>query len=247
MAFNQLSSKILPIFLDNKYSPQEDIRLFVNAEFLRIKSSHPSAGSLPHNWPPASDVDDIVETSSDQFIYAAAVMNYIGHASTVPTLSLQRVKGIIPPANNTPFTRLDSIYTCILSRADDLEATRSILSMKLLGANSDLVVDASEVDLLQAYDSRFTDIVIESCIAELSAIAQLTEYGNLEFYHASMTDHLLDRSRSGVHWIDIQAFHEKALVAFWHTHTLHLIVFPLCVIFLTRLQLDIMDVCSYTC
>ncbi|KAF5310011.1 hypothetical protein D9619_010168 [Psilocybe cf. subviscida] len=132
MAFNELSLPAQTIFLDEQYSPEKDIRVFVTAEFKRIKASHPSAHFLGGDWPPTSDVEEIVRKSSGQFIFAATVMRYLSHPSTVPSLSLERVRGIVPAGKNSPFTHLDSIYTFILAQADDPEVMRDVLSVMLL-------------------------------------------------------------------------------------------------------------------
>ncbi|KAF5324198.1 hypothetical protein D9619_011158 [Psilocybe cf. subviscida] len=40
-AFNEISSPCLQLFLDEQYSPERDIRLFVNAQFERVRNIHP--------------------------------------------------------------------------------------------------------------------------------------------------------------------------------------------------------------
>ncbi|KAF5321904.1 hypothetical protein D9619_001833 [Psilocybe cf. subviscida] len=186
MTFNQLSSHAQTIFLDEQYSPEDDIRRFVTAEFDRIKLSHPSARSLPHDWPLFSDAEGIVRKSSGQFIFAATVMRYIAHASTVPSLSLERVKGIVPSGKNSPFAHLDSIYTFILSQVDDLDATLIMFFLSIAEPGYPL-------KCLSDYNPHYTDALVESCASELSAIVQLTYGGVLKFYHASLPDFLVDQ------------------------------------------------------
>ncbi|KAF5321914.1 hypothetical protein D9619_001836 [Psilocybe cf. subviscida] len=212
MAFNQLSLDAQTIFLDGQYSPEKDIRRFVTAEFDRIKVSHPSARSLPRDWPLTSDVEGIVTKSSGQFIFAATVMRYIAHASTVPSLSLERVKGIVPNGKNSPFAHLDSVYTFILSQVDDLDATLAMFSLSIAEPNFSL-------KCLCDYNPRYTHALVESCASELSAIVQLSPEGVLDFYHASLPDFFVDQARSGKYWIDIDVFREKMLIAFWEKPT----------------------------
>ncbi|KAF5317782.1 hypothetical protein D9619_012522 [Psilocybe cf. subviscida] len=208
MIFNQLPSTACSIFLGKKYSPQNDIRIFVQAEFDTLKVSHPSKGSLPSAWPSSSDVDAIIAKSSGQFIYAATVMRYISHPSIVPTLGLERVMGFVPVVNNSPFANLDSIYTFILGRVSDADAMRDILSMKMVPRSLNL----SDMQLLSWYNSRYNSALIESCVSELSAIIKLDEDGYVQFYHASLDDFLRDQARSGPYWIDVDAFRAKVLV-----------------------------------
>ncbi|KAF5310270.1 hypothetical protein D9619_010151 [Psilocybe cf. subviscida] len=211
MAFNQLSSPAQTIFLDEHYSPEKDIRIFVIAEFDKIKASHPSAHSLGNDWPPASDVEEIVRKSSGQFIYAATVMRYVSNPSTVPSLSLERVRGIAPAGKNSPFTHLDTIYTFILAQADDPDVTREVLSAALLPE-----FYFSHTSLLCHYNSFYSQALVESYISQLSAIAQLIPHDNvISFYHASLADFLVDPDRSGVYWVDVDAFRKKLLIGLW--------------------------------
>ncbi|KAF5310019.1 hypothetical protein D9619_010162 [Psilocybe cf. subviscida] len=210
MAFNRLSSPAQTIFLNEEYSPEKDIRVFVTAEFDEIKASHPSARLLDRDWPSPTDVEAIICKSSGQFIYAATVMRYISRPSTVPSLSLQRVQGIVPAGKNSPFTHLDTIYTFILAQADDPEVMHDVLSVTLLTE-----IESEHTMLLDHYNSRNSRAVMESCISQLSAIVQLTEDGGINFYHASLTDFLVDPDRSGIYWVDVDAFRVKLLIGLW--------------------------------
>ncbi|KJA17018.1 hypothetical protein HYPSUDRAFT_100881, partial [Hypholoma sublateritium FD-334 SS-4] len=71
-----LSDITLPLALDDKYLPDDDIRVFLNDSFDEIKRTHPFAHLLDSNWPTASEVEEIVEKSSGQFIYASVVIKF---------------------------------------------------------------------------------------------------------------------------------------------------------------------------
>ncbi|KAF5310014.1 hypothetical protein D9619_010165 [Psilocybe cf. subviscida] len=211
MAFNRLSSPAQTIFLNEEYSPENDIRVFVTAEFDEIKASHPSAHLLKGNWPLPLEVEEIVHKSSGQFIYAATVMRYISRPSTVPSLSLQQVQGVMPAGKNSPLTYLDSVYTFILAQADNPAVMREVLSITLLPE-----IDSEHARLLHHYgNSRNSQALIESCISQLSAIVQLTGGENIIFYHASLADFLVDPERSGIYWVDVAAFRVKLLIGLW--------------------------------
>ncbi|KAF5317664.1 hypothetical protein D9619_012513 [Psilocybe cf. subviscida] len=132
MSFNQLASPPQSIFLDDKYCPEDDIRLFVTAEFEKIRAFHPHATLLDADWPSEAHILGIVRKSSGQFIYAATVMRFIAHSSAVPSLSLERVQGVLPATGNGPFSHLDAVYMHILNQAADRQATRDILASKFL-------------------------------------------------------------------------------------------------------------------
>ncbi|KAF5324133.1 hypothetical protein D9619_011304 [Psilocybe cf. subviscida] len=127
MSFKRLSTPFLPLYLNDDYSPETDIRLFITDEFKKVKSTHLLAYTLDETWPSVEDIDGIVEKSSGQFIYAATVMRFISNSSASPMLSLGKVQGVSESAGtSSPFSQLDAIYTYILSRADDQQALKDI-------------------------------------------------------------------------------------------------------------------------
>jgi hypothetical protein len=222
MTFNQLSSHAQTIFLDEEYAPEDDIRRFVTDEFDTVKASHRNASSLKDDWPPSADIEDIVRKSSGQFIYAATVMRHISRPSTVPTLSLEQIQGIVPATNNSPLADLDSVYTFMLSRASDEDTMRNILAADILLKSLILLYSdmMTITDVLQYYDSRYRQSSVESCVSELSAIMELTPSGDLKFYHASLPDFLADQTRSGEYWLDADAFRTAFLVSLWEKPTM---------------------------
>ncbi|KAF5312522.1 hypothetical protein D9619_003563 [Psilocybe cf. subviscida] len=137
MAFKQLASPVQSIFLDDQYSPEKDIRIFVTGEFDKIKKSHNLAHTLGDSWPSVDDTEAIVRKSSGQFIYAATVMRFLSNSSASPMLSLERVKGIVRVTKNPPISQLDAIYSYILSQADDQEAVKDFLAAKLFHNTDD--------------------------------------------------------------------------------------------------------------
>lgn len=225
-AFRSLTSPMLSIFLGDQYAPEADIQLFVETEFNKIRMSHPHAAMLERDWPSESQVRAIVVKSSGQFIYAATVMRFISRSSTVPSLSLERVTGIFPLGKNSPFTHLDAVYTYILEQVQDQQAIRDILSSKLLddklsnvysvpyrGTNRTHYLPPTN-EFLQYYDARYTEALFTSCISDVTAIVRLQD-ARIVFYHASLTDFLLERSRSGHFYVDIKTFAAKVLPNIW--------------------------------
>ncbi|KAF5324163.1 hypothetical protein D9619_011114 [Psilocybe cf. subviscida] len=131
-AFNDLSSALLPLYLDGEYANERDIRVFVNDQFEKIRKTHPLAHTLNTTWPSFRDSENIVTKSSGQFIYAATVMRFLSDSSASPVLSLERVKGVAQIATKSPFSQLDTIYTYILSQVDDQPALKNILHAHFL-------------------------------------------------------------------------------------------------------------------
>lgn len=220
--FNRIDASLFRLYLDNQYSPENDIRLFVEDELDQIKATHPLGHKLGENWPSVRDVDDIVTKSSGQFIYAAVVMRFIAHSSDSPILSLQRVQDAAARTkSNSPFSQLDAVYDYILSQVEDQEALQDILNTQLLVRRSFSTTDPVYdpviplMPLLNLYKPKYTEAIISSCLANLTPIAQYTHNNRLLFHHASFPDYLLDQSRSGDRFVDHQTFRVKLVPAMW--------------------------------
>ncbi|KAF5309487.1 hypothetical protein D9619_012437 [Psilocybe cf. subviscida] len=224
--FNGISSPFLSLYLDDKYRPERDIRTFVNDKFKRVRRTHPLAYTLDPAWPSAEDVEDIVKKSSGQFIYAATVMRFIMDSSASPMLSLARVRGAAQTSVNlkSPFSHLDTIYTYILSQVDNQEVLKDILRAQLLilghsePSGSSVGVSYNQpmlADILQAYNPEYTKGIVQSCLADLTPIAQYTRHRKLLFHHASFPDYLRDKSRSRGYFVDIDLFNCKIQPELW--------------------------------
>ncbi|KAF5321322.1 hypothetical protein D9619_002042 [Psilocybe cf. subviscida] len=213
MTFNEIGSSNDSIFLDENYHPSRDIRLFVAAEFDKVKRTHHLGRTLDGDWPSDADVDEIVEKSSGQFIYAATVMRFISSSSASPAHSLDRVRGIRPIVKNSPFAELDAIYTHILSQVEDWGSAKNILAGQLIlptvKASDAMMGLRCTIDLLLA-PLGLTQSDIESNLSDLVAVVQYSrETENVVFYHASLRDFLCDESRSKALYIDLVLFAEK--------------------------------------
>ncbi|KDR78448.1 hypothetical protein GALMADRAFT_22103, partial [Galerina marginata CBS 339.88] len=65
------------LVLDDKYHPDDDIRLFLVESFESVKRTHELRVLLPPVWPSNNDIDSLVRKSSGQFIYAATVVKFV--------------------------------------------------------------------------------------------------------------------------------------------------------------------------
>lgn len=231
-AFNGFLSSLLPLYFDDNYSPSRDTLVYVNNQFTNVRMTHPLAHTLGASWPSVENVDDIVNKSSGQFIYAATVMRFLSDSSASPTLSLERVLSLAKIATKSPFAHLDAIYTYILSQVDDQEALKDIMRAQLLihEFNSDVGL----AKLLRIYTPRYTREMVQSCLANLTSTAQYTDDDKLLFYDASFPDYLLDKSRSSNYFVDIDIFNFTILPAVWKcigtTHAckcICLLIFPI--------------------
>ncbi|KAF5326717.1 hypothetical protein D9619_004068 [Psilocybe cf. subviscida] len=212
MSFNEVGSCAESIFLDENYRPSDDIRLFVVAELARIKNTHHLGRTLDEHWPSKSNVNEIVDKSSGQFIYAATVLRFIASSSASPAHSLGKVLGLRPVAKSSPFAQLDAIYTYILSQVEDWEPAKDILAAKIFSTQNHGEFRYILTPILCSLGYAVDDI--DSHTSDLVAIVQFKHQPNrLQFYHASLGDFLCDSTRSGVYHIDLTAFTERLAIA----------------------------------
>ncbi|KAF8171692.1 hypothetical protein BJ912DRAFT_820821, partial [Pholiota molesta] len=85
-----------------------DIRRFLVDKFGEIKQNHRLKHYLPINWPPASSLEEIVDKSSGQFIFASVVINYLSSPRSNPARQLEVIRGIRlrDPSSQNPFAHL---------------------------------------------------------------------------------------------------------------------------------------------
>ncbi|KAF8957578.1 hypothetical protein BDZ97DRAFT_1706795 [Flammula alnicola] len=115
------------LVLDNSFHPDDDIRLFLQDSFLRIKNTHPKMRYIPADWPLSKVIESLVRKASSQFIYAATVMRYTSSIRHIPTNRLDVILGLRPAHNDTPFAELDVLYMHIMSSLDEVESALLII------------------------------------------------------------------------------------------------------------------------
>ncbi|KAF6756424.1 hypothetical protein DFP72DRAFT_894255 [Ephemerocybe angulata] len=115
------SNTTLKLFLDDKYNPDADIELFLNAKFAEMRRRY----HLPTSWPTPEQMSTLVEKSSGQFIYAATALRFIGDGAQLPQDQLNIVLGLVIENHSecNPFQELDALYLHILQACPDPLAT----------------------------------------------------------------------------------------------------------------------------
>ncbi|KAF6765841.1 hypothetical protein DFP72DRAFT_207543 [Ephemerocybe angulata] len=197
------------LFLDNKYNPDADIRLFYEAKFSSIRRRF----NLPPNWPSIEDVLQLVANASGQFIYAATVMRFVEGpppgsqdvAPAVPGLRtphprLERILELrtrVHSPNVRPLEALDMLYDSVVRTCSE-----PLLSMKWLGVIHIYGAGGS----LPHIPARLLRLWIEETPGEevcvlgpLSSLISIPSDPNCDelysFHHKSFVDFFEDRSR----------------------------------------------------
>ncbi|KAF8996365.1 hypothetical protein BDQ17DRAFT_1364570 [Cyathus striatus] len=180
-----------------------DIEVYLKSEFDKMKKTHTLATYLStnSNWPLDMDIWTLVNRSSGQFIYASTVMKYIAKDDGDPE-SMENM------SDENPFAQLDALCNYILSSAvsktkGGKDTILTILQVILLSK----IDSANDIKLFTATTvANFLGIKksdLELWMVHLHSIISVPDdNGQITFHHASITDFLLDPSRSGVFFID---------------------------------------------
>jgi hypothetical protein len=199
------STGILPntttcIALDESYLPDEDIRLFLTDKFQGIRSTHRLRTYIPPQWPLPEVLNQLVRNSSGQFIYASTVIRYVSSIRHKPTDRLDIVLAIRPPQKDLPFAELDALYTHIFTGVEEIEPALEILSLLLISFPAPYTTMIEEVLSLQPGD-------VELYLGNLSSLVNIGPQQEIKILHASLTDFLLDLTRSKEFWINPRSRH----------------------------------------
>jgi len=202
-AFNDqksLGSLSFTIALDDTYQPDDDIWVFLKSTFDEIKRKHPSKAHFPASWPSLEDIQRLVRKSSGQFIFASTVAKYVNSRRHWPPDRLKIIFGQSKPGQETPFAELDSVYHLILSSIADTEKLQDFLAFLVLRPFSRPSPPPRQTT---SFIEKFLferPGEIDMILADLHSIIYVPlpgdEFGELRFFHASLPDFLLDRSRS---------------------------------------------------
>ncbi|KDR68995.1 hypothetical protein GALMADRAFT_77862, partial [Galerina marginata CBS 339.88] len=184
--------------LDSEYQASDDIKLFLHDEFVHIKENHPLKSRIPDDWPTEEVLDQLVDKSSGQFIYAATVTKFVKSTRHRPPYRLDIILGLQPAASarDMPFAELDALYRHIFLSVQNLDTVLLILAWDMIsrkGMHGGWIVKwieeifflgPGEIDLL------FCDLL------SIIDIMKEDEWERLHYFHASLEDFLFDKSRS---------------------------------------------------
>lgn len=179
------------IFLDDKYNPDSDILLFLNASFADIRRRY----RLPPHWPAESDIKRLVDNASGQFIYPVTIIRFLQSGKHPNPQALLRI--ILDTSQDSSLNALaplDALYTRILMSSPDPP-----LAVRWIGA-IDQYLDRESArftrQLLQDFEGQ-----AEYLLENLTSLVYIPPAGDgvssYEFYHRSLLDFLDSVQRCG--------------------------------------------------
>jgi hypothetical protein len=208
--FRSIDSFVLDL---GERNASHDIVIFLMHAFKEIKRTHPLVcrGHFTDSWPGRAIIAEITRKASGQFVYASVVMKYIQSIRHDPMQRLNVILGIdCHPNNDDPFSQLDALYDHILCSVQDADLLKQLLGM--------MVIPRTDNDGFGDYTSPS---MIETLLSLpsgrlyllLSDLKSLINLGGpdepIKFFHASLSDFLLDGARSGEWRVDTRLAHEK--------------------------------------
>ncbi|KAK1221832.1 hypothetical protein PQX77_015353 [Marasmius sp. AFHP31] len=198
----QLSGTIV---LDDSLEARNDIRRYYIHHFQEITTSRKYGHvHFPTPWPSVRDLEILVDRSCAQFVYASTTVMFIKLAYTHPIIQLRIIIDSTAERrlSKSPYHELDCLYHVILSANPDHEQLIPILAAILV---------------LSTCNSFVTPAVIEQALGLPSGQVALTLRGmysvlnirgpkdDIELYHTSFVEYLVDHTRSCEFHIDLPA------------------------------------------
>ena len=201
------------VVLDETFNPGRDIQLFLQDGFAKICAKNSILSHVEQPWPKEGIIDLLVQRSSGQFIYAATVLKFVGADFCSPTKQL----ALVLKPDHTAFSDLDQLYTQILSVYPSAVNIVQILGIIMTDPDWDDNHPGVIEDILGMEEGELKLV--------LRGLSSLT-YGNGEyinedgvtsssipgFEHASFYDYLLDSSRSGPFYVNIQECENQVVI-----------------------------------
>jgi len=182
------------------HSPEKDIYIFLKDSFDKIKHEHPLASYIPSSWPSADVLRELTRKSSGQFIFASTTVKYVGgDPHQLPHRRLDVIRRLQPPKGekDMPYAELNSLYHHVLSNVDNIEAVKLVLGT-LIVVNPEIFDGANQMHSTHELDNWlfWQPGESEACLSQLASVIECDEDGDISILHASLSDFLLDPSRS---------------------------------------------------
>jgi len=191
-----------------------DIRRYLKAKFEEIWANDTD---LPQDWPGEDVIDQLVDKASGQFIYATTIMPYIMFEYHSPEERLAVIRGLLQkPPGDKPYQHLDELYSHVVRnanrRADMLRIMALIITINRLiaianapaGAFAELCSPPKLGDILGLKRGD-----VRRCLINMHSVVNIREdHSDIQIYHKSFPDFLLDPTRSNEFVVNVDDSHD---------------------------------------
>ncbi|KAK1231101.1 hypothetical protein PQX77_005790 [Marasmius sp. AFHP31] len=191
------------VILDDSHAPDRDILRYFLHHFGEISADRKYKDvSFPDPWPSEKDLDTLVVKSSGQFIYATTAVSYIKTPYKLPTVQLEHILLLKPEhrpgALESPYRDLDALYHFVVHLNPDRQIVVNILAAILI-LPSYLPSSPTYIELVLGLDRGQ---VLMSLRPMHSVLNVRGPNDDIQIYHTSFRDFLLDQDRSGDFYIN---------------------------------------------
>ncbi|KAH7910769.1 hypothetical protein BJ138DRAFT_69979 [Hygrophoropsis aurantiaca] len=131
-AFREPSILSMTLFLELvTFDAKEDIRLFMVRAFDGIyKNRHMLMDGVQHPWPPADELERLLQKASGLFIFAATVTKFVDSKHEDPRDRLQIILNDAPSTSgDTTFADIDTLYQDAIRISNNDDLTRRVLGV----------------------------------------------------------------------------------------------------------------------
>ncbi|KAL0570155.1 hypothetical protein V5O48_011810 [Marasmius crinis-equi] len=200
--------------LDNDTSTYRDIYIFLRDGFAKIREDVKYRSiRFPPTWPDPDDVHTLVRKSDGQFVYVVTILRFVGEEFD-PCRRLKVVLGLVPNVDgDSPYKDLDVLYHHVLSTNPKQRKTfMNILGFVLYFRSIYEDFSLPELEIL-------LDISRGEAALALRGLHSVLDIANEKVLirHASFTDLLKDKSRSGTFFVDqayFKSFYPSCFIRF---------------------------------
>ena len=182
----------------NGNAEKADIRAYLHASIERIREQHAFGKRMPQGWPSESHIETVVQKSGGQFIFAATVIRYMESPDHNPHERLRSILGS-SCCKEDLFAELDALYLVLMSSVKKLPAALEILGIELLRSSSQFWTPQT-MKYNFNFNAHFRSLDADVVLAPLTSVLKC-EDGNVEFYHLSFAEFLLDSTRSREYFV----------------------------------------------
>ncbi|KAG0708574.1 hypothetical protein DFH29DRAFT_1065611 [Suillus ampliporus] len=178
----------------------QDVRFFLRASLDRTQISRPTFfGQPPTPWPSEDEFETLAFKAGGLFVYAAMVINFISAARHNPKQRLN----LLLLEKSTVGADIDQLYRQIIATSEDPVAHCRMLASII---HLDYSLPLPELQHLFNADRESLAMMLEAFSPVM--LNPSDGVGNVEIYHASLRDFMMDPLRSKEYHVDNAHAHE---------------------------------------
>ena len=187
-----------------------DIRRYFQVKFEEVRAKDID---LPQDWPGEDVIDQLVDKASGQFIYAATIMPYIMFEYHSPAKRLAVIRGLLEkPPGDEPYQNLDELYSLIVRNANRRVDMLRIMALFILINRLIATANAPAGTFARLCSpQKLGDILgfekgdVRRCLRDMHSVVNVRDDSlDIQIYHKSFPDYLLDPTRSNEFFIKVE-------------------------------------------